>query len=74
MAKIVPLHKYSDPVSILKEHLVMAKAGKISSMIIITKNNLDEFMCQSITGTSALERAGMCAWAEQVMLNSMEEI
>lgn len=74
MAEIIALHKCPDPIAMLQEYIDDAKAGNIASLIIITKNPKEEILVHSMNGTSAVERAGMCAYAQKAILDSLEPV
>lgn len=74
MGDVVRLHKEFTAVELLESFLEQARAGELVSVIVVAREASGDVVCHSMTGTSAIERAGMCAYAEQVMLDSLQRI
>lgn len=48
------------------------EGDSLVSVVVVVRDNKDEIAVFSCGGTGAITRAGMCAYAQSVMINSLE--
>lgn len=74
MASIISFPTHASAVEILNGCLDEAESSDIIGCIVIMKNAEEEFSVHSMPGIGAIERAGMCSYAQHLMLEKLEKI